>query len=151
MKRIFTMAAIAVMAMAAASCGSSTEKSAEAEVSSVVASVEAGIDSAKVAVVYFHGDRRCKTCVAVEKNARATVEKLSANGANVKFFEVNADRSEATQLVTKYQVVGSSLLVIANGEVSNITSEFFPLGKDGAAFEKALTEWIGLLTGSTAE
>lgn len=151
MKRVFIMAALAVMAMAAASCGSSAEKSAEAEVSSVVASVEAGIDSAKVAVVYFHGDRRCKTCVAVENNARATVEKLSANGANVKFFEVNADKSEATPLVTKYQVVGSSLLIIANGEVSNVTSEFFPLGKDAAAFEKALTERIGLLTGSTAE
>ena len=149
MKRIFTMVAIAAMAMAAASCGSSAEKSAEksveAEVSSVVASVEAGIDSVKVAVVYFHGDRRCKTCVAVENNARATVEKLSANGANVKFFEVNADKSESAPLVEKYQIMGSSLLIIANGEATNVTSEYFPLGKDAAAFESTLTQRLSSL------
>jgi thiol-disulfide isomerase/thioredoxin len=79
-----------------------------------------GIDSTAVSqkdvveVYYFHGDRRCKTCIAVGEQSKKAVEenfKDEILKKKVSFQEVNVDRKENDSLATKFQVYGSGLYI----------------------------------------
>jgi hypothetical protein len=86
---------------------------------------------AKVTVYYFHGDRRCKTCIAVGDVAQKTVNEQFKGNSNVVFSEINIDKPENEKIAEKYQVSGSSLMIDVKGKVENLT-EF--------AFENAINK-----------
>lgn len=64
MKRILFLL---VACIALASCGQGTAKNDRETV--VADSVKNGVE-----VLYFHGKRRCATCMAIEENTKAVVE-----------------------------------------------------------------------------
>lgn len=72
----------------------------------------------KVSLLYFHGDRRCKTCKAVGALAQKVCLSYGDN-KNVGFFDINYDNNET--IAENYGVTGSSLIVNVNGEVNDIT------------------------------
>lgn len=68
----------------------------------------------RVEVLYFHGKQRCATCVAIEKNARETVETLFADEVEkgtVVFRSVDISASENERLADAYEVTWSALFV----------------------------------------
>ena len=74
-----------------------------------------------VEVYYFHGDRRCKTCIAVGEQSKKAVEenfKDEILKKKVSYKEVNVDRKENDSLATKFQVSGSGLFIrsVKNGK-----------------------------------
>ena len=70
--------------------------------------------NSKVEVYYFHGARRCATCVSIEENAKATIDTYfkdqKAKGM-VKMIVIDIEDPKNAALVEKYEVSGSSLFV----------------------------------------
>ena len=79
----------------------------------------------KVEVYYFHGTRRCATCIAVENVSQKLVEKQYKDNPKVKFIEINIDEDDNEELVEKFQVSGSGLYVYNGKEIENITGFAF--------------------------
>ena len=79
----------------------------------------------KVEVYYFHGTRRCATCIAVGEVSRKLVKSKYKNNKNVKFIEINIDESDNKKLVEKFQVSGSGLYVYNGKDIKNITAYAF--------------------------
>jgi hypothetical protein len=70
---------------------------------------------AKIEVLYFHATNRCPTCLAVENNARKTIEenfKTELLKGTIKFVSINIDDKANDAMVKKYQVTFSTLLII---------------------------------------
>ena len=68
----------------------------------------------RVEVLYFHGKRRCATCMAIEKNAREAVEarfadELKNGTVVVKSIDISEPENEA--VAGKYEVAWSSLFI----------------------------------------
>ncbi len=70
----------------------------------------------QVTVMYFHGERRCKTCLGIQDIAEKTIAEMYAKDARVKFVELNHEKEENAALVEKYQIAGSSLIVQGPGK-----------------------------------
>jgi uncharacterized lipoprotein NlpE involved in copper resistance len=85
----------------------------------------------KITVAYFHGERRCETCIAVGNIAKLTVEENYKDNKDVAFKDINIDLDENEALAEKYEIAGSALLIIVDGKAEDIT---------GFAFKNALTQ-----------
>lgn len=104
----------------------------------------------KIEVIDFHTTRRCVTCLGMEKNAQATLEKYFKNElerGKITFQSINMEESllETAELVQKYQPIGSSLYinVIRNGE-SDFEQDMtaWKLARQDAKFEVYFKEKI---------
>lgn len=80
-----------------------------------------------IGVFYFHGDRRCKTCVAVGKVAKETVEKHLSGVKDIIFKDINIDKAENEFLARKFKVTGSGLYItdFTGKDFQNITKFAF--------------------------
>jgi len=70
--------------------------------------------NSKVEVYYFHGDRRCKTCIAVGSVSKEYLEEKYSKeieAGKLSFHDVNYDQAENKELAEQMEVSGSSLLV----------------------------------------
>ncbi|MFA6770393.1 MAG: nitrophenyl compound nitroreductase subunit ArsF family protein [Bacteroidales bacterium] len=82
-------------------------------------------DANTVYIYYFHGKQRCKTCIAVEKIVKETIDSSFTEESKVKFNVVLTDEAVNKPLVDKYEISWNSL-IIAKGENSvNLTEEAF--------------------------
>ena len=79
----------------------------------------------KVEVYYFHGTRRCATCIAVEEVSSELVKYKYGDNPNVKFTEINIDEPGNEELAEKFQVSGSGLYVYNGEDIKNITTYAF--------------------------
>ncbi|MDD3741777.1 MAG: nitrophenyl compound nitroreductase subunit ArsF family protein [Bacteroidales bacterium] len=84
----------------------------------------------KITIAYFHGERRCKTCVAVGDVAKLTYEENYKNNKDIAFKEINIDEKANAGIAEKYEIAGSALLIIVDGKAEDIT---------GMAFQNALS------------
>jgi len=82
-------------------------------------------DASVVNVYYFHGKQRCKTCMAVEKVAKQTIEKAYAGNKNVRFVEINTEDKANAKLVEKYQITWNALIVEKGDSHIDLTKEGF--------------------------
>ena len=67
-----------------------------------------------VEVLYFHGKRRCATCMAIEKNAKEAIETQFADelkNGTVVFKTIDISKPENETVANKYEVAWSSLFV----------------------------------------
>lgn len=95
-----------VMCLMLAACGSGTTTGTQNET--------ARNERDCVEVLYFHGKQRCATCLAIEKNAEATVAEYFADEAAkgaVVFRSVDISTPENERLADAYEVTWSSLFV----------------------------------------
>lgn len=69
----------------------------------------------KLDIYYFHGHRRCATCLAVENETRNLLSsdfKKELDSGILKFTVLNLEKTESQALVQKYGIWGSSLLLV---------------------------------------
>jgi len=107
------------MAMIMMSCGGSTEKK-----PTETAKVEVA-ETAKVMVYYFHSKQRCKTCLAIQDVAAQTIAENFAENADVKFVELDFTENTNEAIANKYEVAGSSLIIVSGDTQKNLTSDAF--------------------------
>ncbi len=74
-------------------------------------------------VYYFHGNRRCATCEAVETVTKATVKENFADSIPV--FIINRDKDENKELAEKLNITGQTLLIVNNSTTNNLTNSAF--------------------------
>ncbi len=82
-------------------------------------------DSNTVYVYYFHGKHRCKTCIAVEKVVKETIDSNYMEKPNVKLMVVLTDEPANKALVEKYEISWNSLIIARGDNSANITEEAF--------------------------
>lgn len=78
-----------------------------------------------VSVYYFHGKQRCKTCIAVENIVRETIETHFANNEKVEFLEIDTSEKNHEELVEKYEVVSTALIIEGGNNNINLTQQAF--------------------------
>lgn len=83
------------------------------------------VKTKKVEVYYFHGTRRCVTCIAVGEVSSELIKSKYGNNPNVKFIEINIDEPGNEELVEKFQVSGSGLHVYNGKDIEDITAFAF--------------------------
>jgi len=77
-------------------------------------------------IYYFHGKRRCKTCLSISKLSKETAKKLSTDEKTIVFHDIDFDDSKNADLVEKFKVAGSSLFVVdSEGKITDITAFAF--------------------------
>ena len=78
-----------------------------------------------VTVYYFHGVRRCATCLAIEDVTKNVVKDKYVGNKRVIFKTVDFEAEANQALAEKYEVAGSSLIVAAGGNHEDLTAEAF--------------------------
>lgn len=112
---------------------------------------DAGNESAKVDVYYFHATKRCPTCNAIENETVKTLNGSFAEqmeNGTIRLHILNLDEKENRELVEKYEIYGSSLILVpaTDDEPVNLTNKAFLYAKDQAfAFRKELREQLNKL------
>lgn len=74
---------------------------------------------AVVEVFYSHSTNRCPGCMAIEKETAATLDqsfKKQLESGEIKFTIVNIDLKANKKLVDEYELWGSSLFIVKNGD-----------------------------------
>ncbi len=112
---LFTLIFVSVLII---SCGGS-DKSKDESNENVV------FGETKVEVYYFHGDRRCPNCNAIENVAKETVSELYKNNDDVKFFAINFDKKENKEVAKKYDIRMSSLVIASGDSFMDLTIDAF--------------------------
>jgi hypothetical protein len=119
MKRISLILAISIMAIGFFSCGQKTDKKADSTVE------VAPVEKAKVMVYYFHSKQRCKTCLAIQNLAAETIAANFSQNEDVKFLELDFSEKANEAISEKYEVAGSSLVVVSGEAHTNLTELAF--------------------------
>lgn len=102
-----TIIALTALCLGLTACGNGADGNGSAD-------AVGGNEGDRVAVLYFHGKRRCATCLAIERRARETVETLFSEesaGGNVFFRAVDFSLAENEALAADYEAAWSSLFV----------------------------------------
>lgn len=101
-------------------------------------------------IYYFHGERRCPTCISIEKNTKALLEnkyKKEMEEGSIVFYSIDISASKNKSLVEEYEVTYSSLILDTNETnkdgATNLTSLGFRYSrrqpvKFKAALQKAI-------------
>ncbi len=100
--------------------------------SSLNAQAQSG-NSKVVTVYYFHSTNRCATCNAVENVTKTVLNeqyKDQVSKGLIQFKSINIDEDVNKNLVNKYKIVFSTLLIInANGTTNDFTDTAFQYAK----------------------
>jgi len=135
MKKYLLIVAIAIFSMSIASCSNGSTNGGNNKSPEVSAPT--------IQILYFHGDRRCPTCIKVGEISLTLFNSKFAKNSLVEYKEVNTDKDENTAIAEKYQITSSTLLIDVKGEVKNITVDAFKLANsDPAALEKMISDII---------
>ena len=85
-----------------------------------------------VEVLYFHGQQRCVTCMAIERETKAVVDELFADAVAEGTLEmriIDISQAENEALADKYEITWSSLVVVkytdGEEEAENLTNFAF--------------------------
>ena len=76
--------------------------------------VKKAVPKTVVEVLYFHGEQRCPTCIAIGNNTIDVVKKDFAQqvkAGQVRFKEIDISTPEGEKIADKYRVTWSSLFV----------------------------------------
>jgi len=137
MKKIFVITAFALISISLGNCGNSNIKSEQKD------STEISETTPSIQILYFHGDRRCPTCIKVGEVSITLFNSKYASNSTVVYKDVNIDKEENKAIAEKYQIAGSSLLIDVNGDVKNITVDAFKYARtEPAKLETLITDII---------
>ncbi len=82
-------------------------------------------DASTVNVYYFHGKQRCKTCLAIEDVTKKAIADNYKDNQKVKFVEINIDEDKNKDIVEKYEIAFSSLLIVKGEDYTDLTEQAF--------------------------
>lgn len=122
MRSYLSSVAIAICLLGIVGC-SNSRSSDEGKQSSM----QTANSSEKIQILYFHGDRRCPTCLGIADVSKKLYEQNYKENSLVSYSDINVDRDENKALAKKYQVSGSSLIIDVKGKPNDITFEAFAL------------------------
>lgn len=105
-------------------CSSNAQKNKE-QSSEVMETKMQVADVSAVNIYYFHGKRRCKTCIAVGNVTESTIKEFYADNSHVKFIEVKTDEEQNATLVEKYEVTWNALIIAKGDNHIEITQQAF--------------------------
>lgn len=107
---------------------------------------------AVVEVFYSHSTNRCPGCMAIEKETTATLDqtfKKQLESGEIKFTVVNIDLKANKKIVDEYELWGSSLFLVKNGDkktMVDLTKEGFASARSKPeVFREKLTESLNKL------
>jgi hypothetical protein len=86
------------------------------------------ISADKVEVYYFHFERRCATCMAVESESEKILNELypeKMKSGEITFLSVNLEEKSNEPLAEKLKVDGQTLLVVKGDKQDNLTNQAF--------------------------
>ncbi len=109
-----------------------------------------------VVVYYFHGNRRCRTCVGIQRAIQTTVaERFASETASgvLVLREVNIDEPDNAHFIKEFQLSSSSMVVVARRGEATVKwencGEVWPLAHEEAALaayaEKQIRNYLGLV------
>ena len=101
------------------SCGQQTSQQSETTTQEI---------QSEVVVYYFHGAQRCRSCQAIEQIARNVVAENYTDPTQVQFVEVDITKKEFAELVEKYEIAWSSLVIEKGILYTNMTDKGFAMG-----------------------
>jgi hypothetical protein len=105
---------VVLLAAALVGCSRGSAKTNELQAPSASSVVATQPDS--VVVYYFHGARRCKTCLGIQETIERTIqERFGAETASaaLSFQDVNIDEPDNKHFVKEYNLSFSSMVVSA--------------------------------------
>lgn len=80
-------------------------------------------------VYYFHKNRRCPTCMAIEKQTRKVLKEVPYAAARgnkeLEFKSMNSENSVHSKLVKELGVSGSALIVFKGDQKIDLTNQAF--------------------------
>ena len=82
-------------------------------------------DASVVNVYYFHGKQRCRTCIAIENVTKNAIAENYKDNPKVKYTEINIDEATNKDLVEKYEIAFSSLLIAKGENSTDLTEQAF--------------------------
>ncbi|HLO90583.1 MAG TPA: nitrophenyl compound nitroreductase subunit ArsF family protein [Lentimicrobium sp.] len=95
----------------------------------------------KIQVYYFHFERRCATCIAVEDETKKALNELygtQMKKGDITFKSVNLEEKSGEALGNKLKVAGQSLVIVIGDKVtSDLTDKAFMYAKSEPAKLKA--------------
>jgi len=120
--RFFVPTLLSLILVSAASCGSSgpTDRNAavaasSGQVSTVPASAPAPVlQRERIVAYYFHGDRRCRTCLGIQETIERTIaERFPAETASgrLEYREVNFEQEQNKHFVQEFQLSFGTMIV----------------------------------------
>ena len=102
---------------------------------------QATISDKELSVYYFHFERRCVTCKAVESVTKEALAEMY--DGTVPFISVNLDDEEGKEIAGKIGVSSQSLLIVKGDERFDLTAEaFMSAGSNPDELKKILKEKI---------
>lgn len=118
MKQLF---AIGILLLSLVGCGgSNVQKSTEP-------TLETNSDAA-VEVFIFHAAQRCATCKAIDAVVAEVLENDFSDdvkAGKIVLRDVDGSKQENRELLTKYEIYSTSLVLDAGGNVTNLTNDAF--------------------------
>jgi len=121
MKRLMIMMLMAALAMGSDACTSHPVDAGEQGSQEVAAKGDAK-------VLYFHGRQRCITCRTIENLTREVAKSCfeqEQHSGKLKFEYIDISTPEGEKVADRYEVSWSSLLVVKDGKVVNLTDMAF--------------------------
>ena len=120
MKENIAIAVIALCLLGIGSCGNVKSPEKEKSTPSQIT-----LTTAAIQILYFHGDRRCPTCLGIAEVSENLYKSKYACNTAVNYTDINIDREQNRDLAKKYKVTGSSLIIDIHGKANDITYEAF--------------------------
>ncbi len=94
-----------------------------------------------VEVLYMHGKQRCVTCIAIGTEAEEVVGDMTNDKVIMKTIDFSTPEGE--KIADKYEIASSSLILVKDGKVENVTAMSFQYAKNNPdQFKKNLKESI---------
>lgn len=112
-KAILTLA----LALCLAACGGNAGQNSDTAETPAPRQTTGVMKNDRVEVLYFHGKQRCPTCLAIEKNAKETVESRFAEqmkDGSVLFRTIDISADENSGIAEKYGVTWSALFLVSH-------------------------------------
>jgi len=85
-------------------------------------------EAGKIEVYYFHFERRCATCNAVENETQIALKEFypeKVEAGDIVFISINLEDEENKALAEKLLVSGQSLLVVCGEKKLDLTDDGF--------------------------
>jgi hypothetical protein len=76
-----------------------------------------------VQVIYFHNERRCATCMAVEEGASEVVKQFA--DTSITFHSYLFGDPQTAETEKKFDIEGQTLLIVGKGQVIDVTNMAF--------------------------
>lgn len=89
---------------------------------------DASVSEGLTEVYYFHYERRCATCLAVENESEKALKELypeKVESGEITFLSVNLEDDSNDALAEKLNVTGQSLIIVKDGKQDNLTNTAF--------------------------